>query len=302
MMTADSHWRLIAMLRGWGAVALGYSLAGLTTVLFATNLHIMRESWLDRMVSFDPTAIWLYLSFFLLIALAFFVGPRGRIERLVRAMQICACVACCVFVIFPTSLEYPSFTGNGVSLAVLRALSWLDVRTNCLPSLHAALTTASLLTLWSKRKLFRTILVTLWALAICVSIVQLRRHLAIDVMAGATLGAASYVIAWLTPGSHRRKPKPDQALKQQDSLSFATATHRFKNDLRRAATRYLSMSGKDRFGDIPASVKDGALFALLMVCFFGRRSLVLRGWPSTSNFIYCSAKRSKRPERTVSGH
>ena len=195
------------MLRGWSAVALGYFLAGLTTILFATRLHIMRESWLDRMVSFDPTAIWLYLSFFLIIAFAFFAGPHERIERLVRAMQICACVACCVFVIFPTSLEYPSFIGPGVSLAVLRALSWLDVRSNCLPSLHAALTTACLLTLWSKRHLFRSMLVTLWALAICLSIVQLRRHLAIDVMAGATLGATSYTIAWLTPGLVAQKPE-----------------------------------------------------------------------------------------------
>ena len=198
------------MLRGWGAVAAGYFLAGLTTTLFATNLYILRESWLDRMVAFDPTAIWLYLSFFLIIAFAFFAAPHERIERLVRAMQICAGVACSVFVIFPTSLQYPSFDGSGVSLAVLRALSWLDVPSNCLPSLHSALTAACLLTLWSKRKVLRSILVTLWALGICVSIVQLRRHVAIDVMAGAGLGAISYVIAWWTSRSHHSRQKPNK--------------------------------------------------------------------------------------------
>jgi hypothetical protein len=82
------------MVRGWGAVALGYTLAGLITTIFASNLHIMQESWLDRMVPFDATAIWIYLSFFLIIAFAYFAGPKDRIERLVRAMQICAGVAC----------------------------------------------------------------------------------------------------------------------------------------------------------------------------------------------------------------
>jgi membrane-associated phospholipid phosphatase len=194
------------MVRGWGAVALGYTLAGLITTIFASNLHIMQESWLDRMVPFDATAIWIYLSFFLIIAFAYFAGPKDRIERLVRAMQICAGVACSVFVIYPTSLEYPAITGTGASVGLLHALRWLDVPSNCLPSLHTALTTASLLTLWSQQNLFRTMLVTVWALAICVSIVQLRRHLAIDVVSGAALGAASYAIAWLMSGS--RWPGP----------------------------------------------------------------------------------------------
>ncbi len=199
------------MLRGWGAVAAGYTLAGLATVLFTTRLHIMRESWLDRMVPFDASAIWLYLSFFLFIAMAFFFGPDRRIERLVTSMQICACVACCIFVIYPTSLEYPSPGDGGLSVGLLKVLRWLDVRSNCLPSLHSALTTACLFTMLSRRSLFRSLLVTLWALAICLSIVQLRRHVAVDVMAGAALGATSYVVAWWTAGARQRGQNPEQA-------------------------------------------------------------------------------------------
>jgi membrane-associated phospholipid phosphatase len=150
--------------------------------------------------------------------MAYFFGPAPRIERLVLAMQICACVACCVFVMFPTSLQYPQVDGEGSSVAVLKMLRWLDVPSNCLPSLHAALTTASLLVLLSKDHLFRSVLVTFWALAIGLSIVQLRRHVALDVMAGATLGATSYAIAWSTGAWHRFGPKAHSAVPQEDSL------------------------------------------------------------------------------------
>lgn len=182
------------MLQGWGSVGVAYFIAGLVTTLTRPQVWLMPEASLDRAIAFDPSAIWIYLSFFLIIPFAYFHAEEKRVYRLLRSMQLSACVACCVFVFLPTSLSHPAYLGEGISIDALRLLSMLDVPTNCLPSLHAALTVSSVLALCSRQQPFRSILVLLWGIGITVSIVELRRHRAIDVGAGLALGVGSYIL------------------------------------------------------------------------------------------------------------
>jgi membrane-associated phospholipid phosphatase len=178
--------RLRHMILGWGTVGLVYSF----TSAFQGHGVTLAETALDRMIAFNPTGIWVYLSFFILIPYTFITAQSHRLLWLRSSMQTCAVVCGLIFLIYPTTLLYPAITGDGMSQSVLRFLASSDSSQNCLPSLHGALT---LLCAWTlldgKRKLYSGLML-LWAICIFISIIQLRRHVSIDLAAGMVVGLA----------------------------------------------------------------------------------------------------------------
>jgi hypothetical protein len=193
--------RLRRMAWGWGSVGLAYSLAG---CLPGPGLALA-ETALDRAVPFDPRGVWLYLSFFLLVPAAYLFTDAARLTWLQRAMQACALVAGILFVAFPSTLVYPAVTGTGWSEAALRLLIAHDSARNCLPSLHAALTVLAALALLDPKRPWRSSAVLLWGCLILHSILQTRRHLAVDVSAGLMLGAMCAAWARSAATAGRRK-------------------------------------------------------------------------------------------------
>jgi membrane-associated phospholipid phosphatase len=174
------------MLLGWGSVGLAYGLSGL---LQGPGTRL-RESALDRLIAFDPAGVWAYLSFFALVPLAYMAVPAARLRWLTASMQACAVAAGLAFVLWPTTVAYPEAAGPAWSASTLRLLAAHDSRQNCLPSLHAALTLLSVLALADGRRKARTVLVAAWGAWILYSIVQTRRHLSTDLLAGLALAAA----------------------------------------------------------------------------------------------------------------
>jgi membrane-associated phospholipid phosphatase len=178
--------RLRHMILGWGVVGLVYAF----TSAFQGHGATLAETALDRMIAFNPAGIWVYLSFFILIPYTFITAQPYKLLWLRSSMQTCAVVCGLIFVIYPTTLLYPAITGDGMSQSMLRFLASSDSSQNCLPSLHGALT---LLCAWAlldgKRKLHSGLAV-LWAMGIFISIIQLRRHVSIDLAAGITVGLA----------------------------------------------------------------------------------------------------------------
>lgn len=187
--------RLGMMLAGWGTVGLCYS----TGQLAPGPAHVLRESALDRLVPFDPSAVWFYLSFFALVPFAYLCAPPSRLKALMYAMQLCAIVSLLVFILWPTTLAYPPIPPGTASSAALRVLTSSDSTQNCLPSLHGALTTLCVIASWSRARLWRGIFALSWGCAITWSVLQTRRHLAIDLGAGIGLGlACAWLVARLT--------------------------------------------------------------------------------------------------------
>lgn len=182
--------RFRMMLAGWGTVGIFYSIGRMTP----GNVRILHESALDRLVPFDASAVWLYLSFFALVPAAYFFAPARRLPVLTRAMQVSAVVAGLAFVLWPTTLVYPAIPSHTASGVALRFLAGSDAAENCLPSLHGALTLLCMIALWQREKPLRSLLVLLWGFAIMWSVIAARRHLSLDLGAGIALGGA----AWLT--------------------------------------------------------------------------------------------------------
>ncbi|RQH05830.1 inositol phosphorylceramide synthase [Paraburkholderia dinghuensis] len=173
------------MLAGWGTVGLCYAVGRITSGV----PHILHENTLDLLVPFDASAIWLYLSFFILVPAAYLCAAPERLRPVTRAMQLSAVVAATVFVAWPTTLVYPTSPSGTASAIVLTLLTRFDSPQNCLPSLHGALTLLCVVALWQRDRPWRSAFVVVWGLAVMWSIVAARRHLSIDLGAGVLLGA-----------------------------------------------------------------------------------------------------------------
>jgi len=182
--------RIRLMLLGWGSVAFSYCLAAFIQHP-GTLLH---ESMIDRLVPYNPAGVWFYLAFFIYIPVTYFIIEKERAEWLARSMLLSAIVAGIIFVIFPTILIYPPNTVVGINTKLLHLLL-LDHSQNCLPSLHGALTLLCTWALIDKRHKWRSVVSIAFGLAIGYSIVELRRHLCIDVSAGILLGLLSGLVA-----------------------------------------------------------------------------------------------------------
>ncbi|HFK4648371.1 TPA: phosphatase PAP2 family protein [Serratia marcescens] len=175
--------RLGNMLLGWGTVGVVYSL---TDRLQGAGT-LLPPSALDRAIPFNPAAIWLYLSFFLIVPAGYLLAPLQRIKWLTLAMQLTALGAGVVYLLWPTTMAYPQNEGVGISAQLLAALTQVDSPQNCLPSLHMALTVLAVWALSDGEHKVRTALWMLWGVAIAFSILQLRRHLFVDLAGGALL-------------------------------------------------------------------------------------------------------------------
>ncbi|AHG22108.1 acid phosphatase [Chania multitudinisentens RB-25] len=182
-------YRLWQMLLGWGFVGLVYHSAD----RWQGPGHMLAPGWLDRLIPFNPQAIWLYLSFFLIIPLCYLICPRQRVIWLRSSMQLSALVAGAVYLLWPTTMDYPLNEAHSPSSSLLAALIRVDSAQNCLPSLHIALTVLAVWAAADAQHKWRSVLLMAWGLAIAFSILQLRRHLFIDLLSGAAL---AMVVGW----------------------------------------------------------------------------------------------------------
>jgi membrane-associated phospholipid phosphatase len=173
-------WHLLV---GWGGVGVIYTL---TDHLQGPG-RLITPSLIDRLIAFNPHAIWLYLSFFIVIPMGYALAPIERVRWLSLAMRLTALGAGTVYLVWPTTLVYPLDTGTTLSSTALAALTWVDSAQNCLPSLHMALMVLAVWAIHAARRPLITCGAVLWVAAIAFSILQLRRHLLIDVLSGALL-------------------------------------------------------------------------------------------------------------------
>ncbi|MED5594062.1 phosphatase PAP2 family protein [Janthinobacterium sp. P210006] len=184
--------RLLHLLAGWGSVGLVY----FSSDLLQGQGALLPETAIDRAIAYNDGAIWLYLSFFVLIPYAYLAADAARVRWLARAMALSALACGVVFLLYPTTLAYPPVgEGSAWSTQALRMLQAADSTQNCLPSLHGALTLLCVWALCDRRHLLRSALAALLGISICYAIIALRRHVSIDLAAGLAVGVAGGMLA-----------------------------------------------------------------------------------------------------------
>jgi membrane-associated phospholipid phosphatase len=160
---------------------------------------------LDRSIPFVTWTIWVYLTQFLLLPAAI-VCARDDDDRsrTFYAMLLATAIAAVVFIAWPTQLERPAPTRDGLIGIAWTLLYLSDTSGNCLPSLHVALAALAGTALW--RRGWRALAV-IWPVLIAVSALTTKQHIAWDLLAGAALAALAWI---LTPKLVHHHEEPQQ--------------------------------------------------------------------------------------------
>jgi hypothetical protein len=195
--------RLRHMACGWGSVWVVYFLCS----LIPGHALVLQETFLDRWLPFTASAIWVYASFVLIVPAAYLACEESRLRWLAGSMVLSAAASGLVFLVWPTTLIYPQVTGHSLSEEMWRLVAAVDSDRNCLPSLHASLTLLSVWALLTRRRPIHNVLVMAWGMAVMISIVQSRRHLALDVGAGLLGGLVCGGMVALALPRGRRAPR-----------------------------------------------------------------------------------------------
>ncbi len=184
-------YRLWWMFLGWGMVGIVY--AGTHYLQDAGRL--VPELWPDRAIVYDQRAIWVYLSFFILIPLSYLRCGITQVRPLAAQMQWSALVCGVVYLLYPTTLAYPPVYTGALHGHAMSMLVSVDSAQNCFPSLHALLSVLAVHALWHKQAAPVRFLYATWLLCILVSILLLKRHLFIDVAAGVIIASAVIAVS-----------------------------------------------------------------------------------------------------------
>ena len=148
---------------------------------------------IDRLVGFWPEAFLLYVSLWVYVVLPpMFLKSRRELGSYGLAVVGLSVIGFGIFLFWPTAL--PKFDMDWSQHPTFAFLKTVDASGNACPSLHVAF--AVFTAIWLGRllremgagRLVRA-LNWLWCLGILYSTIALRQHVALDVLAGAALGA-----------------------------------------------------------------------------------------------------------------
>lgn len=166
-------------------------------------VFLMPLTAVDRWIGFQPAFLPVYLSlwFYVSLAPALVVDSRELLSYGLAAMAL-SVIGLGIFLLWPTAV--PASDVNWAQHPAFGFLKAADAAGNACPSLHVAF--AVFTAVWFGR-LLRQIgagralrsLNWLWCLGILYSTIAIRQHVALDVLAGAVLGAlvAAVHLRWL---------------------------------------------------------------------------------------------------------
>ena len=184
------------------------SISGFMALFFVGYFYLLQHpafpvrtiptTWLDGFVGFQPAALPLYLSLWVYVSLppALMTARADIIGYGMRIGALCL-AGFAVFYFWPNAIAPAAIDWDAhPSVAFLKRV---DTAGNAFPSLHVA--TAVFSALWlhwhlTRLRVHRALRVgnCAWCLAIAWSTLAIKQHVALDVFAGAALGA---VAAWL---------------------------------------------------------------------------------------------------------
>ncbi len=163
-----------------------------------SSLTIMPLTAVDRWITFRPQALWLYVSLWIYVGLlpALLKNLQELIAYVWQALGL-SVVGLGIFIFWPTAVpvreidwaKYPGF----------EVLKGVDATGNACPSLHVAFAVfsamgiARVLREIGAGKSWR-VANWLWCVGICYSTLAIQQHVALDVVAGAALGAIAGLV------------------------------------------------------------------------------------------------------------
>lgn len=176
-----------------------YATYGLANWWASTRTHVpsMAFAW-ERHVPFWPWTIFPYWTINAFYALSpFLASKRHQLDRHALRLLSATLIACSCFIAWPLHFSFGQPSVEGTPALLFNALRGFDQPYNQAPSLHIAL--AVILWDWYRQFLharWARLVLHLWTLAICASVLTTWQHHFIDIPSGALLGV---FCAWLWP-------------------------------------------------------------------------------------------------------
>ena len=174
-------------------VALLYYLGSLI-VLFDT--YTVPLTVVDYYIKPHFLAVWIYLSFFLLLFLTVYLSNKKNNILFVKLIIINSIISLIIFIFYPTFIidtDYYILQKNSpISFKVLSFIIEADVRSNCFPSLHVANSLLATIFLFRIKNKVITLTSTIWFCLIVWSVISTGQHYFYDVLGGVLLSIISY--------------------------------------------------------------------------------------------------------------
>ncbi len=187
----------------------GFGITIFISVFFLAYFHVLRHPaypptvmpviWLDRLISFEPLALPVYLSLWFYVSLLpTLFATRSELYRYGLTMASMCVFGLSIFYFWPTTIPAPEI--DWARYPDMDFLKNIDASGNAFPSLHAA--TALFSGVWMHQLLRRfrgplwiRLFNWTWCIGIIYSTVAIRQHVVIDAVAGIVLGGLA---AWLS--------------------------------------------------------------------------------------------------------
>ncbi len=138
----------------------------------------------DRSMPLLPWTVWVYFSEYIIFFCAYFgLKDNENVMRYFYTYMIVFVISIACFIVFPVTFPRDQFpdAGVGVSDQALYFLrNYMDTPKNCLPSLHVSTCFVSAFCFWRESKK-KTLLFSLWALAVAISTMTTKQHYFVDV-------------------------------------------------------------------------------------------------------------------------
>jgi len=185
--------------RCWFFVLVAYFVVG---YLGTNYLNLFRDYYynvalpFEENIPFIPFFITGYTSVYLGLMLVYAVIDDYTVfKRTVTFFLIVSTVHLVIFLLFPVKMVRPDLTNsNGVMNMLTHYYYLIDNPVNCFPSLHVAYPFAGTLVLWNYKRKWGYLLAVMTAF-IAVSVVLVKQHYIVDVVAAVVLTGLIYRIA-----------------------------------------------------------------------------------------------------------
>lgn len=155
---------------------------------FLTTPTMLPFTFIDAATPFWPTSIWLYVSAYLFLIVAYFnITKLENLNKYFYSLMAMQLFAFLIFLVWPTSFPRDTFPlpeeMDVWSRYLFDIIRTTDAPTNCFPSLHVAWVFLATLTLYDEsRTKFRIFLP--WACLIAISTITTKQHYVVDGFAG----------------------------------------------------------------------------------------------------------------------
>jgi membrane-associated phospholipid phosphatase len=194
---AMSRGKVLAILVGAYAVFLATYLA-IDAFSVGRAAHMLFLPGEERL-PFAPEAEFVYaLAYLLPVFAAWKLPDAARLRRLLIAFALTLIVAYATFLLYPVRFDRPAVDVHSVATWMVALEYRLDEPYNLFPSLHVAISWLAWLACRDqvrRRALFLAVVI-----GISISTVFVKQHYVVDVLAGAALAVAAWIVGgWRQP-------------------------------------------------------------------------------------------------------